>query len=196
MIEKLFSSKARVEVLKLFVFHPQESFYQRQIALLTRQPIRAIQREVEKLCAIGLVEATSDGNRVYYRINKKCPIFTDLKNIILKSIGIAEALKSSLQKSALIDLAFIYGSYAKGTENLTSDIDLLAIGDITLKELSVLLSRVKRELGREINYAVFPRKELRRRVAQKDHFLNTVLREKKVFLIGSENELKKAAATG
>ncbi len=196
MIEKLFSSRARVEVLKLFVFQPGESFYQRQIALLTRQPIRAVQREVEKLCAIGLVEALSDGNRVYYSINKKCPIFTDIKNIILKSIGIAEALKSSIEKSALIDLAFIYGSYAKGTESLTSDIDLIVIGNIALKQLSALLSGVKRELGREINYAVFPPKELKRRVAQKDHFLNTVLREKKVFIIGSENELKKAAAAG
>lgn len=196
MIEKLFSSKARVEVLKLLVFNPGESFYQRQIAQLTRQPIRAIQREVDKLCAIGLVEAESEGNRIYYKANIKCPILQDLKNIIFKSIGIAEALKSALKKPASIDIAFIYGSYAKGNENLTSDVDLFVVGSITLKGLSVLLSGVKRELGREINYAVFPAREFVRRLIKKDHFLNAILREKKIFIIGSENELKKIIRTG
>ncbi|MCX5712706.1 MAG: hypothetical protein NTY47_06555, partial [Candidatus Omnitrophica bacterium] len=83
MIEKLFSSKARLEILKLFVFRPGERFYQRQIACFTHQPIRAIQREVVKLCAMGLVEAASEGNRLYYKVNRKCPILPDLKNIIL-----------------------------------------------------------------------------------------------------------------
>jgi len=56
MIDKLFSSKARVEILKLFLFNPQDSFYQRQISAITHQPIRGVQREVAKLESIGLIE--------------------------------------------------------------------------------------------------------------------------------------------
>lgn len=193
MLDKLFSSKARVEVLKLFTFNPDESFYQRQIATLARQPIRGVQREVDKLEKIGLIEKSIQGNRVYYKVNKSCPIFEDLKRILFKSVGIAEALKENLINSDNIKVAFIYGSYAKGEENLSSDIDLFVVGSIASKELSSLLSKPKRELSREMNYALFPPDELRKRMRQKDHFLRNVLREKKIFIIGNEDELKTIA---
>ena len=190
MLNKLFSSKARVEILKLFLFNPDDSFYQRQISMLTRQSIRGVQREVEKLQSIGLIEKSAQGNRLYYRVNRNCSIFEDLKRILFKTTGIAEALKGKLVKSDSIRIAFVYGSYAKGEESLSSDIDLLVIGNITLKELSRLLSKSKSEIGRETNYTVFKAGEFRKRIKQKDHFLNTVLKEKKLFIIGGEDELK------
>lgn len=190
MLNKLFSSKARVEILKLFLFNPDDSFYQRQISMLTGQSIRGVQREVEKLQSIGLIEKSAQGNRLYYRVNRNCSIFEDLKRILFKTTGIAEALKGKLVKSDSIKIAFLYGSYAKGEESLSSDIDLFVIGNITLKELSRLLSKSKSEIGREINYTVFKAGEFRKRIKQKDHFLNTVLKEKKLFIIGGEDELK------
>lgn len=190
MIDKLFSSKTRVEVLKLFLFNSQDSFYQRQISAITHQHIRGVQREVIKLESIGLISKSIQGNRIYYKANKKCPIFEQLKMILFKSVGIAEVLKENLKKRDNIKIAFIYGSYAKGGENLLSDIDLMVVGSITLKELSSILSKPKRELTREINYAVFPQQEFIERIRDKDHFLNTVLRDKKIFIVGNKNELK------
>ena len=78
MIDKLFSSKARVEILKLFLFNPDNNYYQRQVSNLTGQSIRGVQREVDKLHKIGLLEKSTQGNRVYYKINKKCPIIENL----------------------------------------------------------------------------------------------------------------------
>lgn len=196
MLDILFSSKARVEVLKLFLFNPDNDFYQRQISLLTHQPIRAVQREVNKLEKIGLIKKSIEGNRIYYKTNKKCPIFEELKGILLKTTGIAEVLKGNLWESKNIQFAFIYGSYAKGEERLSSDIDLLVVGDIASKRLSSVLSKPKRELNREINYAVFSLQEFRRRIKQKDHFLNAVLKEKKIFIIGREDEFKRTVKSG
>jgi predicted nucleotidyltransferase len=144
-----------------------------------------------KLQEIGLIEKSVQGNRVYYKANRKCPIFEELKGILFKSTAIAEVLKNDLIKSDAIKVAFIYGSYAKGDEGLLSDIDLLVIGGITSRVLSNLLSKPKRELGREINYAVFNMQEFKKRIRKKDHFLNTILKEKKIFIIGGEDELKK-----
>lgn len=191
MLEKLFSSKARVEVLKLFLFNPENSFYQRQISLLTHQPIRGVQREVEKLQKLDLIEKSIQGNRIYYKVNRNCPIFEEMKRIFFKSEGIAKTIKDSIMKSNSISIAFIYGSYAKGQESLSSDIDLLLIGSITSKEVSTLLSQSKQDLNREINYALFKLQEFKKRVKQKDHFLNTVLKEKKIFIVGNEDELKR-----
>ena len=188
MIDSLFSSKARVEILKLFFFNPENNFYQRQISKLSGQSIRAVQREVAKLERLGIIEKSIQGNRIYYKINRNCPIFEELKNILLKSVGIAEVLKENL-KNNNIEIAFIYGSYAKGKETLSSDIDLMVIGKISSRELSSLLSKPKRELMREINYVVFSQKELKERIKLKDHFLNSVLKDKKIFIVGDANDL-------
>jgi predicted nucleotidyltransferase len=195
MLDKLFSSKTRVEILRLFLFNADNSFYQRQISNLTKQSIRGVQREVEKLHDIGFLEKSVSGNRVYYKVNRNNPIFEDLKSIFFKSLGIAEALKENLQGKK-IKIAFIYGSYARGQENLISDIDLMVIGNISSKELSGLLSGPKTELMREINYAVFPLKEFINKVVQKDNFINSVLKDKKIFIIGSEDELKGLIKSG
>lgn len=191
MLEELFSSKARIEILRLFLLNPGNRFYQRQISAQSKQPIRAVQREVEKLEKIGLLKKITMGNRVYYSVDKSCSIYGELKGIIFKTSGIAETLKSELAKSKNIAFAFIYGSYAEGKEKVSSDIDLMVIGDISSKDLSKTLSRPKTELSREINYAVFKPEEFRDKVKNKDHFLNTVLKQKKIFIIGSENEFKR-----
>ncbi len=196
MIEKLFSSKTRVEILKLFLFNPDNSFYQRQISVLSHQPIRGVQREVEKLQYLGLIEKSIKGNRIYYQVNKKCPILGELKAIFFKSEGIADILKEGLKNTDDIKIAFIYGSYAKGKENLLSDIDLMVIGNITSKELSGILSKPKRDLGRIINYAIFNPQEIKERIKQKDHFLNSVLKDKKIFIVGNEDELKTIIKSG
>ncbi len=189
MLNKLFSSKTRVEILKLFLFNADDSFYQRQISTLTSQSIRGVQREIEKLSKIGIIESSIQGNRNYYKLNRACPIVQDLKNIFLKTVGVAELLKESFyQKGTRI--AFIYGSFAKGEENLLSDIDLMVIGDITSKELSRILSGPKQKLMREINYAVFSPNEFRDRAQNKDHFINSILDDKKIYIIGNEDELR------
>lgn len=195
MLNKLFSSKTRVEILKLFLFNANNNFYQRQISNLTAQSIRGVQREVEKLHRIGIIEKSIQGNRIYYKLNKNCPIAQDLKNIFLKSMGIAEVLRENL-KEKKIKFAFIYGSYAKGEECLLSDIDLMVIGNISSKELSNILSKPKRELMREINYVAFSLDEFINKAIQKDHFINSVLKDKKIYIIGSKDELKKLIKSG
>ena len=193
MLKELFSSRARVEVLKLFLLNQEKMFYQRGIASQARLPIRAVQREVNRLLKIGLIEKSVSGNRIYYRVNKTCPVYPDLKSIMLKSTGIASLLKQHLSSGNPqgIRLAFIYGSYAKNTENINSDIDLIIIGDISGRRISGLLAPAKGELGREINFAIYPEAEFKDKVARKDHFLTGILKEPKIFLVGNTDDLKR-----
>jgi predicted nucleotidyltransferase len=192
MLEKLFSSKARVEILRLFLSNPADSFYQKQISDFTSQPIMAVQREIEKLLSLELIEKSMSGKRAYYKANRGNPIFEELKSIFLKFTGVAEALKKELTKNSGIRIAFIYGSYAKEKETISSDIDLFVIGTITARELSSILSKPKQQLGREINYTVMPEQEFRSKVQNKDHFLTRLISEKKIFIIGTQDELKTA----
>lgn len=90
MIDKLISSKARVEIMKLFLFNPHDNYYQRQIASLTHQPIRAVQRELERLVGTGLITKSAQGNRYYYKVNTNCSIYHELKAVFFQDSGIAK----------------------------------------------------------------------------------------------------------
>lgn len=194
MLSKLFTSKTRVDILKLFMFNPENRFYLRQIASMTGKALVGIQREVENLETIGILDKIHDGNRVYYKVRKDCPIYDELKSIVLKTTGIAEVLKEQLVDSKSIRFAFIYGSYAKDDENLKSDIDLLVIGDISSRELSSLLSEQKIKLQREINFTTTSSTEFKEKINGRNHFISSIVSEKKIFLIGNEYEFREFAA--
>jgi hypothetical protein len=87
ILESLFSSSARVEVLALFLKNPGRPFYQREIERETGQPIRAVQREVERFEGIGLLLRSAEGNRVFFRLNPDFPLVSELRSLFQKALG-------------------------------------------------------------------------------------------------------------
>ncbi len=193
MLTSLLSSKTRVNLLKLFLTNANNSYYPRQIELLLNVPYTGIRRELQNLEKIGLLTVESEANRKYYSVNKNFPLFSELKSIILKTAGIGDKLKFLVKDYKNIQIAFIYGSYAKNSENMSSDIDLFIIGDITLKDLQEALTQLEKELGREINCTIFPPKEFKQKTKVHNHFIKTVLKEPKIFLKGTENDFRELA---
>ena len=194
MLEELFSSRARADVLALLFLNSTDRFYQRQIAELTGLPIRAVQREVEKLCTLELLIREENGNRIYYRANERAAVFPDLKRLVMKTRGPAYQLQQALQGAESIKLAFIYGSFASGEETAASDLDLFVVGGIPGRRLSALMREASDTLGREINTYLTSSEECRRKVTEGDSFVQNVLSQPKVFIIGDEQELRALAA--
>lgn len=193
-IDQLFTSKARVELLKLFLMNPERDYYLREAAGLTGLPVNAVQREVAKLEKSGLLEKNARGNRVYLRANRNSPIFEEMRSIIMKTVGLGDSLSQALADGAdKIEAAFIFGSVARREDSVLSDIDLLVVGFISGRELSSLISSVRKSIGREINQLAMTPAELRKRVKDKDHFLTTVLKQQKMFLVGDDSVLKALA---
>ena len=197
ILEALFTSQARISVLELFLLNAPNRYYLREVASLTQQPVQAIQRELARLEAGGLLSMTPEGNRRYYRANRESPIFPELKALIVKTAGLGDLLRRHLRKSkGAIRVAFLFGSYARGLESAKSDIDLMVIGQVTARALSNLLAPARETLGREINAVILPTSELRRRFADDNTFLKDVLGQPKIFLIGDEDELSKLVGSG
>ncbi len=196
MLELLFSSSARVKILALFLLNPESRFYQREIEGLAGLPIRAVQREVKKLEALGLLLRTVDGNRVYYQVDRGCFLFPELKSMILKTVGLGSLLREKLQDEDGIKIAFIYGSYAADQETTTSDIDLFVIGELASKELHAAVKEAEKVAHREMNYTLFSLGEFRRRAQAGNGFVLNVLEGRKVFLKGDEIALQSLAAQG
>jgi predicted nucleotidyltransferase len=163
----------------------------REISSLTNQPIRAVQRELARLEHAGLLQSRVEGNRKYFHANRQSPVFPELRSLMIKTVGIVDELKIALQERAeAIHLAFIFGSFAQGTETATSDIDLMVIGEMTSRELSGYLAPLKAQLDREFNPVLIRAHEFQANVERGDPFTQTILNEPNVFLIGGEDGLE------
>ncbi len=191
MLAQLFGSEARVRVLSLFLTHPDRDFYGREVGRLTGLLPRAVHRELERLTSIGILHREQRGNRVYVRVNRTNPIVPELRAIFLKTVAIGDQIRSALADVEGVVLAFVYGSVAANTDTMESDVDLLIVGRTTLSAITPLLSGLERSLGREINASVYSVGEIVRRAKEQDPFIATVLIESKIFLIGTEEELRR-----
>jgi predicted nucleotidyltransferase len=90
-----------------------------------------------------------------------------------------------------IRLAFVYGSIARGDETGSSDVDLMVVGEVSFADAVSALSDSESNLGRDINPTEYGPKEFREKLAAKNHFLLTVAKEKKLFVIGDEREFRR-----
>lgn len=186
---------ARRAILSVLFGHTDKAFYLRQIVRTTGFGLGPVQRELKQLTESGIIRRTVSGRQVYFQVNPDSPIFPELKSLIVKTSGIGESLRSALAPFAgRLKVAFIYGSVARGEEGPRSDIDLLVVGDIAFADLITNLQAAQRLLGREINPTVYPPDEFKAKMRARHHFLTSVLKETKLYLIGDENELRRLAA--
>ncbi|HPO11937.1 MAG TPA: hypothetical protein PLI09_00715 [Candidatus Hydrogenedentes bacterium] len=103
----LLTSSARVTVLRVFLLDPLRSYYQRQIEMATGLPIRAIQRELERLSSVGLIYRRAEGNRTYYQVDMNFPLFPELRGMILKASDDVDALRGTLALEDAVQLLFL-----------------------------------------------------------------------------------------
>ncbi len=103
---------------------------------------------------------------------------------------LTEAFRSKEVSPQDVLVVFIFGSVARSEEKAESDIDLMVIGKIGLRKVSHILSGITEKLGREINPHVLTPQDFKKKISNQEHFLTQVMDTKKIFIIGSENELK------
>lgn len=188
-LAKLFCSRVRAELFRLLFGISLDSLHLREIQRRSGFSIGTVRQDVEKLAALGFVLRRKDGNRVYYSANECHPIFKDIRSIVLKTCGLADVLRDALKDKGVY-CAFVFGSIAQGTSMPQSDIDLMVIGDIRLRKLASLLADVGNRLGREINPHVLSVAEFHRRLKNKERFMLTVIASPRIWIVGSEDELK------
>jgi predicted nucleotidyltransferase len=183
---------SRKSILALLYSHADEQFYLREITHRARTGIGATQRELRQLSEAGLIQSIRRGHQIYYQANRKNPIFAELKSILAKTSGIRDILHEVLAPLAdRIKLAFVYGSIARGDEGAASDVDLMIVGDLSFADVVSALSQSEAKLGREVNPTVFGSSEFGKKLAAKNHFLSTIAKEKKLFVIGDEREFRR-----
>lgn len=192
MLADLIFSDYRRRVLGLLLLHPETTYHVRELARLTGTSAGTLHKELSKLTKGGVLRRQEVGNQVRYGANRDCPIFEELASILRKTTGLVDVLADALSSvENQIDLAFVFGSLARGEQNSNSDVDVMVVGELGFADVVQLLHPVQEALRREINPAVYSLAEFRRRAASGDSFIQEVLTKPKLFVVGNENELGK-----
>ncbi len=184
-------SKVQQRVLGVLFGNPGRSFYANEIIALAVSGTGAVQRELTKLAEVGLVTVRRQGNQKHYQANTVSPIFGELHGLVIKTVGLSDVVRAALSPlTPQIRAAFIYGSVAKAQDTATSDIDLMIVSDtLSYGEVFSALEQASANLGRTVNPTVYTSREFDRRVRSGTAFLTRVIKQPKLWLIGSEHGL-------
>ena len=188
ILAHILSSRSRAEIFRhLFGLYTGE-LHGREIQRRAGFAIGTIQQELKKLERLGLILGRRDGNRLYYRANRDHALYPEVHGLVLKTAGLVDVLREVLA-GARVELAFVFGSVAQGAAKADSDVDLMIVGRISLRELSRRLAGAVESIGREINPYVISASELKKRRKDGEHFIEHVMKTPRLFVKGSEDEL-------
>jgi predicted nucleotidyltransferase len=179
-------TKTQQRILGALFGQPERSFYASELIRDAGTGSGAAQRELAKLEGSGLISARRIGNQKHYQANAASPLFSELRGIVVKTIGLVEPLRQALKPiEPKIHAAFVYGSVAKGSDQATSDIDLMVVSDtLSYGDVFGALDKVSRTLGRTVNPTVYSRAEFSKRTKADNAFVSRVLEGPKVWVIG------------
>jgi predicted nucleotidyltransferase len=192
ILSEILSSGTRAEVFRLLFDGSRTELHVREIERQSGFSDRTVRDELGKLLKLDLVIKRKAGNRVYYRANQSHPLYPEIVRIVIKTVGLVDVLRDALSHEK-VALAFVFGSIASGEETGGSDVDLMIIGDITLREVSRLLAEKGAELGREISPVVMNPEEFKTRLGSKETFISRIVSGPKLFIIGKNEDVERLA---
>lgn len=204
MLEKLFGSRARVKLLKLFLLNPKEKYYIRQLARKLDLQLNSVRRELENLEKFGLLvsnmssqaskdearpagaaqAAGKDNNKQekkYFQANQNFILYEEIKALIVKAQILYEKdFISKLQGAGKIKLLILTGLFVNNFDAAT---DLLIVGKIDKEKFLKLISELERDLGKEINFTLMDEKEFKYRKDITDVFLYEILEGRRMTIV-------------
>lgn len=169
-------SKSQISLLSWLFGQPERSYHLSELRRLTGLGSASLQRELNRLADAGLVVAQRTGNLRLFKANPLSPVFGELVGLVTKSMGAQPLLREALSRlGPRLHAACIFGSIAKQTDTVQSDIDVLLVGeDLSLAEILELLMPLEARLGRKINPTCYTPAEYQRRRQEADSFVNQI----------------------
>ena len=197
MIDALFGSKTRVKLLHLFLNHPGQSFYVREITRLIDEQINSVRRELSNMIEVGVVTSDSADNKLYYQVNQRYEFYTPLRAIFgnepmdaakpaLTDEAVSEQYLSAIAGISALRLAILSGVLVKGS---TSSVDVLLVGTLPSAKVKAAMAIIEKLEGREINYSVMSYEDFYYRLSVRDKFITEILNSKHTVALDKDNVL-------
>lgn len=173
-LEKLFGSKTRAKLLELFFSNMGKSYYVREITRVIEEQINSVRRELTNLNNLGLIQAESYENKIYYSANKKHPFAKPMQELFAKNVDTGEAIEvrrvtweDSIKPVERELKALVITNRLPGQDGL----DMLVVGDDRMRKLTRWAETIEKRQGRPVNYAVLSLDDYLYRKSVKDRFI-------------------------
>ncbi len=195
-LEHLFGSKTRARLLGVFLNHPNEAFFVRELTRKIDAQLNSVRREIENLIALDLLKEEEakevkgkkvTENKKFFTANTESVLFEDLRGLMQKAqILLNKNLVHEIDEKGEIDYVVLTGKFVR---DASIPVDLLIVGSIGQKPLQEIVSRFEQELGDEVNFTLMPRDEFLYRKQISDRFLFSVLEAPKVVMVDRLSEI-------
>lgn len=175
-------SKITKAVLGYFMLHEGGELYVNEMARRLLLDQGNLNRKLKELESDGILKSRLRGKERYYSLNTSFPLFPEYKRIVLKTVGFEHILKEALQGVKGLKRAYLFGSYAEDAMDLSSDVDLFAIGDHSTLELQRKITQLQKSMDREINVVSMNASEYQKKL-KSDPFVKRVFKSKKIQIL-------------
>lgn len=173
MLKSFFGSKTRVKLLGLFLLHPQNEYFIRELTRTLKEQINSIRRELNNLKKVGLLKSYTKNRKKYYYINPDFELLDEFKSIFAKVSQPHDELVKKLQTFGEIDYLLLSGQFTDAAE---ASVDMLLVGTIDKDALKQYLDR---ELAaQKVRFTVLSRSDFLYRLDYKDKFVLDLLTSK------------------
>lgn len=186
------ASEARL--LALLTSTPGQELHTRELIRRVAGSPRPVHLALEKLEREGLIESRRMGPLRLWRMDPAHPLYRSLRELYARTVGVAARIRDIISSQRGVELAFIFGSYARGDDNPTSDIDVFVLGVPDWRPLEDESRKLHDELGREVNFVGWHVEDLARAVKDRSPFLDTLRRGKKIWIVGGQDEFERRIA--
>jgi len=180
-------SRLRKRLLSYFFSNIDANLYLREIASILNEDPGNLLKELKKMEREGIFISTLRGNQRYFSLNRRYPLYKELKSVIFKTIGVAGGLMRIVNETKGVEFAFIYGSFAQNKENSSSDIDLFIVGNPDRDKFMEKIDILEHSIKREINYNIYSKIEFKNKIKKTETFVLNLLKRPKIILKGHLN---------
>jgi len=175
--KRLVVSATRQKLIQAIFCQPREIFYVRQLVRLVGEEINSVRRELENLRSADILTSEARGNRLYYAANPHHPLYHDLIILANKTSGLAAKLS--------VPLLFYSHRFLLGHDPDPNRIDMIIVGNVSLRDTQSVVKEEETRRSREINYMVMDRSEFQLRRSKRDPLLVDFFLDNPVVIIGS-----------
>jgi predicted nucleotidyltransferase len=184
----LFRSEMQLRLLALLLLQTERSWTLQELTETLGAPQSSVHRELGRAEAAGIITRDSDARPHRFRAATDDPFHEPLATLLDRSVGVEEQLRTALDRPD-VAAAVIYGSWATGTRRPDSDIDVLVVGDVDLRELRRTVRPISKGAGRTVDLTVLTVDEFNELVAERSSFARRVLDSQVTHLVGDLTSL-------
>ena len=181
------SATAR-RVLDLLVTAPGREIHTREIARRVEADPHSTQLALDHLLQAGAVISRRVGNLRMWSVNPESDRVAAIRGLVRRESRVAQLLSDSLTDMRGVRFGVIFGSFASGADDVSSDIDVLLVGDVNWDRLAKLRDAISDHVRREVNFVVWSEDELRQPKRGQRRLLESILNRPRIMVKGSENE--------